>query len=101
MTVEFTQFVVAFVLGYIAARSTGFWMQWGVRILGVLAIPLLAALFFLGSDEPELWLGLGQGIELSLKALLAGFFYLMSILPVMTFGVALGAILAIRNQVVA
>lgn len=93
---EITQFIVAFTLGYISIKSASFWIHWGIRVFGVIAIPLLTALFFL-AQEPELWEQLGSGVKLIAAATASGFLYLLSALPMMTGGATLGAILAARN----
>lgn len=85
------QFIVTFALGALATYSLRRWTMIAAMIFGILAIPLLAVLFFAG-DGATFWQSVGDGIAVLLTGLLnltqAGF----AAMPVMTAGTLIGAI---------
>ncbi len=83
------QFLMTFGLGWVAAYSLRKWLWAAITVFGVIAVPLLALLFFAG-EESAIWDSLGAGLSLLLIGLLNGLQSLFGSLPVMTLGMLAG-----------
>lgn len=92
MITEITQFFTALILAWIATRSIRFWSGWGIKLLGLIALPLLALAFFAGSYTP-LWDAIGSTAGQLISNTITGIQALFSALPVLATGAAIGVLI--------
>lgn len=85
------QFIITFMLSYIAAYSTKRWLVVGMTVFGVIAIPILAILFLAGNDHAA-WATIGAGLSVLLTGIINLISTSFSHLPAMTLGTCLGLI---------